>query len=61
MANKKAETGLIIIKETPFEKIRRKLMLFLYGKDYLTIYNYENLIKINRPKNIVIPKNIKLR
>ena len=59
MANKKIETGLILVKETPFEKIRRRLMLLLYGRDYRTIYNYENLIKVNRPKNIIIPKSIK--
>ena len=59
LSNKKMETGLIVIKHTKFDKIRRGLMMLLYGKDYKIIEQYRQLIKINRPKNIIIPKEIK--
>ena len=53
------ETGLIVIKQTKFDKIRRSLLMFFYGKDYEIIEHYEQLLRVNRPKNIVIPKEIK--
>ena len=53
------ETGLIVIKQTKFDKIRRGLLMFFYGKDYKIFEKYQQLIKINRPKNIIIPKEIK--
>ena len=56
---KKIETGLIIVKETPFDKIRRKILNIIYGKDYKILQEFENLMKTNRPKNIIIPKSIK--
>ena len=59
MIHKKIETGLIVIKNTKFDKIRRGLMMFFYGKDYEIIEKYQQLIKVNRPKNIIIPKEIK--
>ncbi len=59
MSHKKMETGLIVIKHTKFDKIRRGLLMFFYGKDYKIFENYQRLIEINRPKNIIIPKEIK--
>ena len=59
MSYKKMETGLIVIKQTKFDKIRRSLLMFFYGKDYEIIEHYEQLLRVNRPKNIVIPKEIK--
>ena len=59
MLHKKMETGLIVIKQTKFDKIRRRLMIFFYGKDYKIIERYQQLVKINRPKNIIIPKEIR--
>lgn len=59
MSHKKMETGLIVVKQTKFDKIRRSLLMFFYGKDYKIIENYQQLIKIDRPKNIIIPKEIK--
>lgn len=59
MPHKKMETGLIVIKQTKFDKIIRRLMMFFYGKDYEIIENYQQLLKINRPQNIIIPKEIK--
>ena len=59
MPHKKMETGLIVVKHTRFDKIRRGLMLFFYGKDYEIIEQYQKLLKVNRPKNIIIPKEIK--
>lgn len=56
----KKETGLILVKDTKFDKIRRKLMLFIYGKDYKTMERYSQLMKVNRPTNVVIPKPTKL-
>ena len=59
MSHKKMETGLIVIKQTKFDKIRRRLMMFFYGKDYKIIEQYQQLLKVNRPKNIIIPKEMK--
>ena len=59
MSHKKIETGLIVVKQTKFDKIRRKLMMFFYGKDYKIIEQYQQLLKVNRPKNIIIPKEMK--
>ena len=56
----KKETGLILVKDTKFDKIRRKLMLFIYGKDYKIMERYSQLMKVNRPTNVVIPKPTKL-
>ena len=57
---KKMETGLILVKDTKFDKIRRKIMIFFYGRDYRIMERYSNLMKINRPKNVIIPKSTKL-
>ena len=59
MPHKKMETGLIVVKQTKFDKIRRRLMMFFYGKDYKIIEQYQQLLKVNRPKNIIIPKEMK--
>ncbi len=55
---KKIETGLIVVKETAFDKIRRKILNIIYGRDYIILQEFENLMKTNRPKNIIIPKSI---
>ena len=59
MSRKKTETGLIIVKQTKFDKIRKGLLMFFYGNDYKLIEKYEQLLKVNRPQNIIIPKEIK--
>ena len=59
MLKNKKETGLIVVKSTKFDKIRRKIMLILYGKDYKIIEKYDKLLKVNRPQNIIIPKEMK--
>ena len=59
MSRKKTETGLIIVKQTKFDKIRKGLLMFFYGYDYKLIEKYEQLLKVNRPQNIIIPKEIK--
>ena len=55
----KNEAGLILVRETKFDKIRRKLLIFFWGKDYKIIQNFDELFKVNRPKDIIIPKPIK--
>ncbi len=60
MARKK-ETGLILIKDTKFDKIRRKILMLFWGKDYEILQNFESMFQINRPKNVIIPKIIKGR
>ncbi len=59
---KKLETGLIVVKNTKFDNIRRKILMFFYGKDYKILENYQQLLKNKRPqkKDIIIPKEIKL-
>ena len=59
MPRKKMETGLVVIKNTKFDKIRRSIMMLFYGRDYETFEKYQQLVKVNRPKNIIIPKEIK--
>ena len=62
MKRKKLETGLIVVKNTKFDNIRRKILMFFYGKDYKILENYQQLLKNKRPqkKDIIIPKEIKL-
>ena len=59
---KKLETGLIVVKNTKFDNIRRKILMFFYGKDYKILENYQQLLKNKKPqkKDIIIPKEIKL-
>ena len=57
MSNNK--TGLILVKDTKFDKIRRKLLMFFWGKDYKIIEEFQAIIQVKRPKNIIIPKEIK--
>lgn len=55
------ETGLIIKKETVFDKIRKNLFVFIYQKDYQMIQKLEDLIKPKRPKpnsQIIVPKEM---
>ena len=59
MSHKKMETGLIVIKQTKFDKIRRGLLMFFFFFDYKIFENYQQLMNVNRPKNIIIPKEIK--
>ena len=58
---RKKETGLILIKDTKFDKIRRKILMLFWGKDYEILQNFESMFQINRPKNVIIPKIIKGR
>ena len=53
---KKVETGLVLVRDTKFDKIRRKIMMFFYGKDYKMMEMYGELMKVNRPSNVIIPK-----
>ena len=46
MPRKKMETGLIVIKHTKFDKIRRRIMMFFYGKDYKIIEQYQQLLRL---------------
>lgn len=59
MSNVK-ETGLIIKKESKFDKIRNKLLMIFFRKDYILIQELEELLKPKRidTKKIIIPKEI---
>lgn len=59
MLKNKKETGLIVVKSTKFDKIRRRIMTFLWGSEYELIEYYEKLVQRTRPKKIIIPKEIK--
>ena len=53
------EKGLIIKKETIYDKIRKNLFAFMYKKDYQMIKRLDELIVPKRPnEKIVIPKEI---
>lgn len=55
------ETSLIIKKETKFDKIRKIIYQIFFQEEYLLDMELKNIIQINRPKpkNIVIPREIK--
>ncbi len=55
------ETGLIIRKETKFDKIRQILIKIFFKEGYLLEMELENLLKMNRvnPRKIIIPREIK--
>ena len=55
------ETGLIIRKETKFDKIRKLLMQIFFSEEYFFEEQLEELLKVKRvdPKKIVIPKEIR--
>ena len=60
--SKVLETGLIIRKESNFEKIRKYIYQIFFRKEYLLEMEINNIIKVNKPnpKNIVIPREIKI-
>lgn len=60
--SKVLETGLIIRKESNFEKIRKSLYRIFFKKEYFLEMELNNITQIHRPnpKNIVIPKEIKI-
>ncbi len=57
------ETGLIIRKESNFEKIRKSIYQIFFRKEYLLEMEINNITKVNRPnpKDIVIPKEMILK
>ena len=61
--SKVLETGLIIRKESNFEKIRKSLYQIFFRKEYLLEMEINNITKVNRPnpKDIVIPKEMLLK
>lgn len=60
--SKVLETGLIIRKESNFDKIRKSIYKIFFKKEYLLEMEINNITKVNRPNpnNIVIPKEIKI-
>ena len=54
----KLETGLIVVKETKFDKIRKYLISIFFKNEQKMIIEFEELMHINRPKNIIITKEI---
>ena len=54
----KKETGLVLVRDTKFDKIRRRILMLFWGKDYEILQNFENMFKVNRPTNVIIPKVI---
>ena len=55
----KKETSLVLVRDTKFDKIRRRILMLFWGKDYEILQNFENMFKVNRPTNVIIPKVIK--
>ena len=58
--SKVLETGLIIRKESKFDKIRKKLLMLFFKEEYLIMEQLDSLIKPKKinPQNIIIPKEI---
>ena len=61
--SKVLETGLIIRKESNFEKIRKSIYKIFFRKEYLLEMEINNITRINRPnpKDIVMPKEMLLK
>lgn len=61
--SKVLETGLIIRKESNFDKIRKSIYQIFFKKEYLLEMEINNITKVNRPnpKDIVIPREIILK
>ena len=61
--SKVLETGLIIRKESNFDKIRKSIYQIFFRKEYLLEMEISNITKVNRPnpKDIVIPKEMILK
>lgn len=62
MMSKIKETGLVIKKDTKFDKIRKLLTEIFFKEGYLLEMELENLLSINRVNSskIVIPREIKV-
>ncbi len=58
--SKVLETGLIIRKESKFDKIRKKLLMLFFKEEYLIMEQLDSLVKPKKinPQNIIIPKEI---
>ena len=58
--SKVLETGLIIRKESKFDKIRKKRLMLFFKEEYLIMEQLDSLIKPKKinPQNIIIPKEI---
>lgn len=58
--SKVIQTGIIIQKETVYDKIRRSLFMLIYQKDFLMMQKLDELLKPKRPSvdKIIIPKEI---
>ena len=59
--SKIVETSLIIKKETKFDKIKNSIYQIFFRQEYLLDMELKNITQIKRPKpkNIVIPREIK--
>lgn len=60
--NKKIETGLIVVKDDIFTKMRKSLFSFFFGEENKLL---DMVYEMERPRNktngnIIIPKEIKL-
>jgi len=54
-------TGLVVKKETIYDKIRKNLLIFIYQEDYFAMQRLDELIKSKRQVGnikVVIPKEI---
>ena len=59
--SKIVQTSLVIKKETIFDKISKALFSLFFHEEYEMLDRLDKLLKVKRvkPKNIVIPKEIK--
>ena len=60
---KPLETGLIVRKTTPFDKIREALFSIFFHKEYEMMEKLDKLLEPKRVKssNIITPREIKLK
>lgn len=54
------ETGLVLRRESKFEKVRKVLFRIFFAEEYFMEQDFENLIKIRKidTSKIIIPKEI---
>ena len=51
----KKETGLVLVRDTKFDKIRRRILMLFWGKDYEILQNFENMFKAVSYTHLTLP------
>ena len=58
--SKVLETGLVLRKESKFDKVRKMILKIFFSKEYFLEQDFEDLIKVKKMdiSKIIIPREI---